>query len=381
MLKTPKVMAIFGVRPEAIKMAPLLLTLQKQSAIDTKVVVTAQHRRMLDRVLDVFGLVPDYDLDVMTEQQTLTDVSVRVLQRLEPVLRTERPDLVLVHGDTLTTFLASYAAFLQQIPVGHVEAGLRTGDKLSPYPEEMNRQMTGVLADLHFAPTPWAGQNLLRENKRPSTVFVTGNTVADVAAHLVTPHASHPLVSWAQGRRLLLLTAHRRESQGEGHAHVFRAVRRIVETFADVVVIYPVHPSPAVREPAYAMLGDHPRIRLVDPLDLVEMYQLYPHTHLILTDSGGLQEEAPSFGIPVLVLRETTERPEGIEAGVLALVGTDEAQVYARTAALLSDRALYARMSRIANPYGDGQASQRITQIIMHAFGLAEQLPLPFAPQ
>jgi UDP-N-acetylglucosamine 2-epimerase (non-hydrolysing) len=369
-----KVMTIFGVRPEAIKMAPLILELQKYpDHIEPIVCVTAQHRQMLDQVLDVFGIKPDYDLDIMQASQSLNDISIRVLTGLEPVLREAKPDLVLVHGDTLTTFLASYAAFLQQIQVGHVEAGLRTWNKLSPYPEEMNRQLTGVLADLHFSPTDWSAGNLLKENKNKERIYVTGNTVTDVFQYTVKPDFSHPVLDWAAGKRLVLMTAHRRESQGEPHRRVFRAIKRIADEFEDIVIVYPVHPSPAVREPAQALLGDHPRIKLIDPLDVVELHNFYPHAHLILTDSGGLQEEAPSFGVPVLVLRDTTERPEGIEAGTLELVGTEEEVIYARAKALLTDEGLYSKMSRAANPYGDGKASTRIAQAILHHFGKGDR--------
>lgn len=373
-----KVMTIFGVRPEAIKMAPLILELRKYPGlIEPIVCVTAQHREMLDQVLEVFKIEPDYDLDVMKPGQTLNEITVRVLQGLEPVLREAKPDVVLVHGDTLTTFLASYASFIQQIKVGHVEAGLRTWNKLDPFPEEMNRQLTGVLADMHFAPTDWSAGNLRKENKPEENVYVTGNTVTDVFQYTVKPEFGHPVLEWAKGKRLVLMTAHRRESQGEPHRRIFRAVRRIADEFEDIAIVYPVHPSPAVKEPAQAMLGDHPRIKLIDPLDVVELHNFYPHTHLILTDSGGLQEEAPSFGVPVLVLRETTERPEGIEAGTLELVGTEEEAVYARTKALLTDSAAYERMSKAANPYGDGQASRRIAEAILHHFGRGER-PEPF---
>lgn len=375
-----KVMTIFGVRPEAIKMAPLVLELQKHpERIESLVCVTAQHRQMLDQVLDVFRIRPDYDLDVMKEKQTLNEISIRVLQGLEPVLQEAKPDVVLVHGDTLTTFLASYAAFLQQIKVGHVEAGLRTWNKLSPYPEEMNRQLTGVLADMHFAPTDLAADNLYKENKNKSTIYVTGNTVTDVFQYTVQQNYNHPVLEWASGKRLVLMTAHRREAQGEPHRNIFRAVKRIADEFEDIAIVYPVHPSPAVKQPAYEILGDHPRIRLIDPLDVVDLHNFYPHTHLILTDSGGLQEEAPSFGVPVLVLRDTTERPEGIDAGTLELVGTDEERVYERTKALLTDAALYERMSEASNPFGDGQASKRIVQAILHHFGKSDERPDAFS--
>ena len=376
-----RVMTVFGTRPEAIKMAPLVLELNRHAdEIETLVCVTAQHREMLDQVLETFGIRPDFDLDVMKERQSLEDVSVRVIEGLAPVLRQASPDLVLVHGDTLTTFLAAFAAFLQQIRVGHVEAGLRTWNKWAPFPEEMNRQLTGVLADLHFAPTAWSAGNLLRENKPADRVFVTGNTVTDVMKYVVRRDYRHPILEWASGKRLVLMTAHRRESQGEPHRRVFRAVRRLADAFEDVAVVYPVHPSPAVREPAYELLSGHPRILLTDPLDVTDLYNFYPHTHLILTDSGGLQEEAPSFGIPVLVLRETTERPEGVEAGCLELVGTDEQRVFDRARALLENPAEYARMSRVANPFGDGRASERIVQAILYVFHRRDNPPEPFRP-
>jgi UDP-N-acetylglucosamine 2-epimerase (non-hydrolysing) len=373
-----KVMTIFGVRPEAIKMAPLILELQKYpDQIEPIVCVTAQHRQMLDQVLEVFDIKPNFDLDVMQASQTLNDISIRVLQGLEPVLREAKPDLVLVHGDTLTTFLASYASFMQQVKVGHVEAGLRTWNKLSPYPEEMNRQLTGVLADLHFAPTDWSAGNLRKENKSEDQIYITGNTVTDVFQYTVKPDFTHPVLDWAAGKKLILMTAHRREAQGEPHRQIFRAVKRIADEFEDIAIVYPVHPSPAVRGPAQEILGNHPRIKLIDPLDVVELHNFYPRTHLILTDSGGLQEEAPSYGVPVLVLRDTTERPEGIEAGTLELVGTEEEDVYRRTRALLTDKNLYERMSQSANPYGDGQASKRIVGAILHHFGKSKR-PEPF---
>ncbi|WP_054957630.1 non-hydrolyzing UDP-N-acetylglucosamine 2-epimerase [Paenibacillus dakarensis] len=374
-----KVMTIFGVRPEAIKMAPLILELQRHPEhIESVVCVTAQHRQMLDQVLDVFKIVPDYDLDVMKDRQTLNEITVRVLEGLEPVLKEAKPDIVLVHGDTLTTFLASYAAFLQQIQVGHVEAGLRTWNKLSPYPEEMNRQLTGVLADIHFSPTDRSANNLRQENKNESTIYVTGNTVTDVFQYTVQPDYTHPVLEWAAGKRLILMTAHRRESQGEPHRNIFRAIKRIADEFEDIAIVYPVHLSPAVKEPAHEILGNHPRIKLIDPLDVVDLHNFYPHTHLIVTDSGGLQEEAPSFGVPVLVLRDTTERPEGIDAGTLELVGTHEEDVYARTKALLTDKELYESMSKAANPYGDGHASERIVNAILHHFGIKSERPEEF---
>ncbi|WP_025850347.1 non-hydrolyzing UDP-N-acetylglucosamine 2-epimerase [Paenibacillus ehimensis] len=380
-MKKTKVITIFGTRPEAIKMAPLVKELEKHpDKIESLVCVTAQHRQMLDQVLDIFNIKPDYDLDVMKDRQTLNEITIRVLQGLDPVFKEEKPDLILVHGDTLTTFLASYAAFLQQIQVGHVEAGLRTWNKLSPYPEEMNRQLTGVLADMHFAPTNWSAGNLRKENKPENAIYVTGNSVTDVFQYTVQEQFTHPVLDWAKGKRLVLMTAHRRESQGEQHRQIFRAVRRLVDEFEDIVIVYPVHPSPAVKEPAHEMLGGHERIKLLEPFDVLEFHNFYRHAHLILTDSGGMQEEAPSFGVPVLVLRETTERPEGIDAGTLELVGTDEQHVYERAKALLSDEALYERMSRSANPYGDGKASERIVQAILYHFGHTTDRPEPFQP-
>lgn len=374
-----KVMTIFGTRPEAVKMAPLVLELNKHSdQIESIVCVTAQHRHMLDQVLEFFEIQPHYDLNVMKDRQTLTETTVRVLEGLDPVLAEAKPDIVLVHGDTQTTFLASYAAFLKQIQVGHVEAGLRTWNKLSPYPEEMNRQLAGVLSDVHFAPTEWSAGNLRKENKNDATIYVTGNTATDVFQYTVDPSFSHPVIEWAKGKRMILMTAHRRESLGEPHRNIFRAVKRIADEHEDVAIVYAVHPNPAVREPANEILGNHPRIQLIEPLDVFEFHNFYPHAYMILTDSGGLQEEAPSYGVPTLVLRDTTERPEGIEAGTLELVGTDEETVYSRARALLNDGALYERMSKAANPYGDGQASVRIVQAILHHFGKISERPESF---
>ncbi|MFC9778683.1 non-hydrolyzing UDP-N-acetylglucosamine 2-epimerase [Paenibacillus chitinolyticus] len=378
-MKRLKVITIFGTRPEAIKMAPLILELQKHpEQIESLVAVTAQHRQMLDQVLELFNIQPDFDLNVMKDRQTLNEVTIRVLQGLEPVFREAKPDLILVHGDTLTTFLASYSAFLQQIKVGHVEAGLRTWNKMSPYPEEMNRQLTGVLADLHFAPTNWSAGNLRKENKSEDSIYVTGNTVTDVFQYTVKKDFRHPVLDWAEGKRLILMTAHRREAQGEPHRQIFNAVKRIADEFEDVAIVYPVHPSPAVKEPAYEILGNHPRIKLIDPLDVFEFHNIYPHTYMILTDSGGMQEEAPSFGIPTLVLRDTTERPEGVETGNLEMVGTDGQKVYERARALLTDPQTYDRMKDAVNPYGDGQASRRIVQGILHHFGYKTEKPDSF---
>jgi len=374
-----KVMTIFGTRPEAIKMAPLVLELQKrEEEIESIVCVTAQHRQILDQVLEFFEIEPNYDLNVMKDRQTLTETTLRVIEGLDPVLEEAKPDIVLVHGDTITTFLASYTAFLKKIKVGHVEAGLRTWNKMSPYPEEMNRQLAGVLSDVHFAPTNWSANNLRKENKNEDTIYVTGNTAADVFQYTVDDSFAHPVIDWAKGKRMILMTAHRRESLGEPHRNIFRGVKRIADEFEDVAFVYAVHPNPAVREPAQEILGGHPRIQLIEPLDVFEFHNFYPHTYMIMTDSGGLQEEAPSFGVPTLVLRDTTERPEGIEAGTLELVGTDEELVYERAKALLSDSALYNRMSQAANPYGDGRASERIVDAILHHFGKISERPNPF---
>jgi UDP-N-acetylglucosamine 2-epimerase (non-hydrolysing) len=374
-----KVMTIFGTRPEAIKMAPLVLELQRrEEEIESLVCVTAQHRQMLDQVLDFFEIKPNYDLNVMKERQTLTETTVRVLEGLEPVLEEANPDIVLVHGDTQTTFLASYAAFLKKIKVGHVEAGLRTWNKMSPYPEEMNRQLAGVLSDIHFAPTDWSANNLRKENKSEESIYVTGNTATDVFQYTVDDSFTHPVLEWSKGKRLILMTAHRREALGEPHRNIFRAVKRIADEHEDIAIVYAVHLNPAVREPANEILGNHPRIRLIEPLDVFEFHNFYPHAYFIMTDSGGLQEEAPSFGVPTLVLRDTTERPEGIKAGTLELVGTDEETVYARAKALLNDTALYCRMSQAANPYGDGAASERIVDGILHHFGKRKERPQAF---
>jgi len=374
-----KVMTIFGTRPEAVKMAPLVLELQKrEEEIDSIVCVTAQHREILDQVLEFFEIKPNYDLNVMKDRQTLTETTIRVIEGLDPVLEEAKPDIVLVHGDTQTTFLASYASFLKKIKVGHVEAGLRTWNKMSPYPEEMNRQLAGVLSDVHFAPTEWSANNLRKENKSEDSIYITGNTATDVFQYTVDESFMHPVIDWARGKRMVLMTAHRRESIGEPHRNIFRAVKRIADEFEDVVFIYAVHPNPAVREPAKEILGNHPRIQLIDPLDVFEFHNFYPHTYMIMTDSGGLQEEAPSFGVPTLVLRDTTERPEGIEAGTLELVGTDEEKIYTRAKALLTDSELYMRMSQAANPYGDGHASERIVDAILHYFGKKADRPIPF---
>ncbi|MGG3822728.1 UDP-N-acetylglucosamine 2-epimerase (non-hydrolyzing) [Geobacillus thermodenitrificans] len=374
-----KVMTIFGTRPEAIKMAPLVLELQKQSEwIEPIVTVTAQHRQMLDQVLDIFGIRPDYDLNIMKDRQTLADITTRALQGLDDIMRQVKPDLVLVHGDTTTTFVASLAAFYNQIAIGHVEAGLRTWNKYSPFPEEMNRQLTGVMADLHFAPTKKAYDNLIQENKKPDSIFITGNTAIDALKTTVKEDYDHEILAKIGNDRMILLTAHRRENLGETMRGMFRAIKRLVQAHDDVQVVYPVHLNPAVREAAADVLGNDPRIHLIEPLDVFDFHNFAARAYLILTDSGGVQEEAPSLGVPVLVLRDTTERPEGIEAGTLKLAGTDEDTIYQMASELLTNRNEYEAMAKASNPYGDGQASKRIVEAILYYFGYTDQPPTPF---
>ncbi|MED4230147.1 non-hydrolyzing UDP-N-acetylglucosamine 2-epimerase [Priestia megaterium] len=364
-----KVMTIFGTRPEAIKMAPLVLELNKRSEeFESIVTVTAQHREMLDQVLRVFDITPDHDLNIMKDRQTLMDVTTRGLQGLDQVMKEVQPDIVLVHGDTTTTFIAGLAAFYNQIKVGHVEAGLRTWNKYSPYPEEMNRQLTGVLADFHFAPTTKSAHNLLQENKKEETLFITGNTAIDALKTTVLEEYSHPVLDRVGNDRLILLTAHRRENLGEPMRNMFRAIKRIVEEHDDVQVVYPVHLNPVVRELADEVLGNDPRIQLIEPLEVVDFHNFASRAHIILTDSGGVQEEAPSLGVPVLVLRDTTERPEGIEAGTLKLAGVEEETIYSLAKELLTNEEEYARMSKASNPYGDGLASKRIADAISEYF-------------
>jgi len=374
-----KVMTIFGTRPEAIKMAPLVLELEKHpETIESIVTVTAQHRQMLDQVLEVFHVRPDYDLNIMKDRQTLIDVTTRALEGLDKVMKEVKPDLVLVHGDTSTTFVASLAAYYNQISVGHVEAGLRTWNKYSPFPEEMNRQLTGVIADLHFSPTVKSQENLLHENKKAESIFVTGNTAIDALSTTVSDTYSHPILEKVGQDKMILLTAHRRENLGEPMRNMFKAIKRLVTEHEDIQVVYPVHLNPAVREVADEILGDHARIHLIEPLGVVDFHNFAARAHVILTDSGGVQEEAPSLGVPVLVLRDTTERPEGIEAGTLKLVGTNEEKIYTVAKELLTNPSEYEKMSKASNPYGDGKASQRIVQAILHFHGKAEQQPTPF---
>ncbi|MDX8361066.1 non-hydrolyzing UDP-N-acetylglucosamine 2-epimerase [Cytobacillus sp. IB215316] len=369
MTKRIRVMTIFGTRPEAIKMAPLVLELQKQSEhFESIVTVTAQHREMLDQVLHIFGITPDYDLNIMKERQTLTDITTRGLEGLEDVMKKVQPDIVLVHGDTTTTFVASLAAYYNKIVVGHVEAGLRTWNKFSPFPEEMNRQLTGVLADLHFAPTSKAQANLLNENKEEQGIFITGNTAIDALKTTVKDQYTHPILDQLGHDRLILLTAHRRENVGEPMRNIFRAVKRLVEEHSDVQVVYPVHLNPAVRELANDVLGNDSRIHLIEPLDVIDFHNFASRAHLILTDSGGVQEEAPSLGVPVLVLRDTTERPEGIDAGTLKLAGTDAGTIHQLATELLTNKEEYEKMAQASNPYGDGEASKRIAEAIKYYF-------------
>ncbi|PAW38743.1 UDP-N-acetylglucosamine 2-epimerase (non-hydrolyzing) [Bacillus toyonensis] len=364
-----KVMTIFGTRPEAIKMAPLVLELQKHpEKIESIVTVTAQHRQMLDQVLNIFGITPDFDLNIMKDRQTLIDVTTRGLEGLDKVMKEAKPDIVLVHGDTTTTFIASLAAFYNQIPVGHVEAGLRTWDKYSPYPEEMNRQLTGVMADLHFSPTAKSATNLQKENKDESRIFITGNTAIDALQTTVKETYSHPVLEKLGNDRLVLMTAHRRENLGEPMRNMFRAIKRLVDKHEDVQVVYPVHMNPVVREIANEILGEHNRIHLIEPLDVIDFHNVAARSYLMLTDSGGVQEEAPSLGVPVLVLRDTTERPEGIEAGTLKLAGTDEETIFGLADELLSDKEAHDKMAKASNPYGDGRASERIVEAILQHF-------------
>ncbi|WP_106533013.1 non-hydrolyzing UDP-N-acetylglucosamine 2-epimerase [Planomicrobium soli] len=365
MAKKWKVMTIFGTRPEAVKMAPLVLELQKHpETIEPVVTVTAQHREMLDQVLETFQIKPDYDLNIMKDRQTLSDVTVRGLRGLDEIMKKAQPDIVLVHGDTTTTFVASLAAFYNQIAVGHVEAGLRTHNKYSPYPEEMNRQLTGVIADIHFAPTEQSAQNLLKEGKRKERIFITGNTAIDALKTTIRQAYSHPVLEKVGSDRMILLTAHRRENLGQPMRNMFRAIKRLTEEHDDIQVVYPVHMNPAVREVADEVLGRDPRIHLIEPLEVMDFHNFAARSFIILTDSGGVQEEAPSLGKPVLVLRDTTERPEGIEAGTLKLAGTSEADIYRLAKELLTDTEAYERMAQASNPYGDGKASHRIVEAL-----------------
>lgn len=368
-MKKIKVMTVFGTRPEAIKMAPLVKELKSREQIETTVCVTAQHRQMLDQVLEAFSIVPDFDLNLMKQGQTLAGITAGVLTGIEEIYKQVQPDIVLVHGDTTTTFSAALAAFYQQIPVGHVEAGLRTYNKFSPFPEEINRQFVSLVADMNFAPTQLSRSNLLNEGKADETICVTGNTAIDALKTTVSSHYQNDDLAWAEGSRLILLTAHRRENLGEPMRRMFRAIMRVLEKHEDVKVIYPVHLNPVVLDTAKEIFGQCDRVKLISPLDVMDFHNFMSSSYLILTDSGGIQEEAPSLGKPVIVLRDTTERPEGVTAGTLKLAGTDEDTIFALVDELLSDSAAYEKMSHAANPYGDGFASKRIADAIIAKFG------------
>lgn len=359
-----KVMVVFGTRPEAIKMCPLVKELKTREKLNTVVCVTGQHREMLDQVLTAFDVVPDYDLSIMKAKQTLFDVTINILEKMKAVLEEVKPDVVLVHGDTSTTFVTALACFYLQIPVGHVEAGLRTYNIYSPYPEEFNRQAVGIVSNYNFAPTEMSKENLLKEGKNPSTIYVTGNTAIDALKTTVRDDYNHEHLEWASDGRLIMITAHRRENLGEPMRNMFRAIKRIIDETSDIKAIYPIHMNPAVREAAQEILGDTDRIRIIEPLEVIDFHNFLSRSHLILTDSGGIQEEAPSLGKPVLVMRDTTERPEGIAAGTLKLVGTDENVIYKTFKQLLEDKSEYDKMSKASNPYGDGLASKRIAEIL-----------------
>jgi len=377
--KKVKVMTVFGTRPEAIKMSPLVLELEKyKNRIESTVVVTAQHREMLDQVLNIFKVKPHYDLNIMKANQTLLDITIRGLEGLNNVIKEVKPDLVLVHGDTTTTFIASLAAFYNQVAIGHVEAGLRTGNMQSPFPEEANRQLTGVLAELHFSPTNKAAENLLKENKKDDNVYVTGNTAIDALQTTISANYSHSILDSIGDNRLILVTAHRRENLGEPMRNIFKAIKRLVDFHEDTQVVYPVHMNPTVRSIANEILGEHPRIHLIEPLDVIDFHNFASKAYLIMTDSGGVQEEAPSLGVPVLVLRDTTERPEGLEAGTLKLAGTNEEEIFNLANELLIDEVAHEKMAQASNPYGDGQASKRIVEAILYHFGLSETKPIEF---
>lgn len=358
------VMLVFGTRPEAIKMCPLVNELKSRKNIHTVVCVTGQHRQMLDQVLEAFDVVPDYDLSIMKDKQTLFDITSNILNSIKNVLEEVKPDVVLVHGDTSTTFVTALACFYLQIPVGHVEAGLRTYNIYSPYPEEFNRQAVSIISKYNFAPTELSKANLIREGKAEESIYVTGNTAIDALKTTVRNDYTHPELEWAKGSRLILITAHRRENLGEPMHHMFRAIRRVMDEHPDVKALYPIHMNPVVRQAAQEELGDCDRIHIIDPIDVLDCHNIMAHSYMILTDSGGIQEEAPSLGKPVLVMRDTTERPEGIKAGTLKLVGTDESVIYSSFKELLEDSESYNKMAHASNPYGDGLASKRIADIL-----------------
>ncbi|KKY01804.1 UDP-N-acetylglucosamine 2-epimerase, partial [Paraclostridium benzoelyticum] len=365
-MKKLKVMTVFGTRPEAIKMAPLVKELEGRNEVESIVCVTAQHRQMLDQVLDTFNIEPDYDLNIMKQGQTLVDITTRALQSLDKVIKEVKPDIVLVHGDTTTTLSGSFAAFYNQVSVGHVEAGLRTYDKYSPYPEEVNRQVTGVIADMHFAPTENSKENLLKEGKKEEDIYVTGNTAIDALKTTIKENFKHEVIEKLGNDKMILLTAHRRENLGENMKGMFKAIKRIVDEFEDIQVVYPIHLNPLVRDTANEIFGDSGKVHLIEPLEVLDFHNFLNQAYIIMTDSGGIQEEAPSLGKPVLVLRDTTERPEGIDAGTLKLAGVEEETIYNMTKELLTNQSVYDSMAKACNPYGDGNASKYIVDAIIN---------------
>lgn len=373
-----KIMTVFGTRPEAIKMAPLVKALEYDAELEPMIVVTAQHREMLDSVLHTFNIKPHYDLNIMEEGQTLSDITSRAMTKLEDVIKKERPDMVLVHGDTTTTFSGALAAFYNKVAIGHVEAGLRTRHKYAPFPEEVNRQMVSNLADLHFAPTKGAANNLLQENKSPDSIIITGNTAIDTLELTIQKEYTSDIIRKHQGKRIILLTVHRRENVGQPMINIYKAMRKIVDEYEDIVIVSPLHLNPKVRELAYEYLGEHERIELIEPLDVVDFHNFANKAYLILTDSGGIQEEAPSLNKPVLVLRNVTERPEGVTAGTLKVVGTDFDNVFKSTTEILENQMIYDQMALTQNPYGDGNASLRICESIKYYFGLTSKMPKSF---
>ena len=370
-----KIMTVFGTRPEAIKMAPLVKALEYDAELEPMIVVTAQHREMLDSVLHTFNIKPHYDLNIMEEGQTLSDITSRAMTKLEDVIKKERPDMVLVHGDTTTTFSGALAAFYNKVAIGHVEAGLRTRHKYAPFPEEVNRQMVSNLADIHFAPTKGAANNLLQENKSPDSIIITGNTAIDTLELTIQKEYNSDIIRKHQGKRIILLTVHRRENVGQPMIDIYKAMRKIVDEYEDIVIVSPLHLNPKVRELAYEYLGEHERIELIEPLDVVDFHNFANKAYLILTDSGGIQEEAPSLNKPVLVLRDVTERPEGVTAGTLKVVGTDFDNVFKSTTEILENQMIYDQMALTQNPYGDGNASLRICESIKYYFGLTSKMP------
>lgn len=368
-MKKIKVMSIFGTRPEAIKMAPLVKELESREEIESIVCVTAQHRQMLDQVLETFEIKPDYDMNIMKQGQTLSSITTDVVNGLEDIIKEVEPDIVLVHGDTTTSFAGALAAFYNQVAIGHVEAGLRTWDKYSPFPEEMNRQMVDCMTDMYFAPTNLSKENLLKEGKDESKIYVTGNTAIDAMKTTVNKEYTNEVIDWVGDSRMILLTAHRRENLGEPMKNIFKAIKRLVDEFEDVKVVYPIHLNPKVRDIANEIFVDCDRVRLIEPLEVFDFHNFQNKSYMIMSDSGGIQEEAPSLGKPVLVLRDTTERPEGIAAGTLKLAGTDEETIYKLAKELLTDKNEYEKMSKASNPYGDGHTSERIADAIIEKFG------------